>query len=418
MLAFFENKTTNQTTNYLKIALKRLLAEANVNFRKNQNRPMKKYLLLIALSLFLSPIFGQTTTDTIHSLKLKEDRVISISLPPSYGKEKNRVYPLLLVLDGDYLFESFSGALQYGNYWDDLPEVIIVGVKQSGTFDRNLESERDENSGLPIKKGAQFFDFIGMELLPALEKKYTISPFRIIAGHDVTAGFANLFLFKENPLFDAYISMSSEFPESNTTQIAERLNLIKKPIFYYQSTADGDLKKMQEMIKTLDTNIKAITKPDLYYHFDNFSNASHYSLVLYSIPNALYHIFSAYQPISNNEFQQKIVTLPGNYVGYLKNKYDLIEKAYGMSMPIRLNDFKAIEAAILKNKAYSEFETLAEMARKNYPKSMLYHYHMGMFYEKTGDTKKAFKAYSSAFQMEEIGSLTKDFMLEKAEQMK
>jgi hypothetical protein len=33
------------------------------------------------------------------------------------------------------------------------------------------------------------FEFIGGELLPTLKKKYRIAPFKIIAGHDTTAGF-------------------------------------------------------------------------------------------------------------------------------------------------------------------------------------------------------------------------------------
>lgn len=172
----------------------------------NANQPtkpiyaMKKYFSLFVLGLFTFPLFAQKTTDTIHSVKLKEDRVISISLPPSYGKEKNKTYPLLLLLDGDYLFEPFSGALNYGNVFEDLPEVIIVGIDQDKPFDRNAESTIENVNGLPFEKGAQFFDFISMELLPALEKKYSISPFKIIAGHDVTAGFMNLFLYKDNPL--------------------------------------------------------------------------------------------------------------------------------------------------------------------------------------------------------------------------
>jgi len=379
---------------------------------------MGKKIYLIVLSFLVFPLFAQKKTDTIHSEKLKEDRIISVILPTSYGKDKNKKYPLLVLLDGDYLFEPFRGALKFGNYWDDLPEVIIVGINQSKPFDREAESDIDNKNGLPIEKGSQFFDFIAMELIPALEKKYTIAPFKIIAGHDVTAAFINLFLYKENPLFDAYISMSPELGKDMETRIPTRLNLIKKPVFYYQSTADGDLKKMQESIKILDTNIKAVTNTNLYYQFDDFKNASHYSLVLYSIPKALYHLFSAYQPISSTEFQQKIVTLPGNYVGYLTKKYDVIEQSYGIKMPIRVNDFKAIEAAILKNNAFVEFEQLAALAKKSYPRSMLSQYHMGMFYEKTGDNKKAAKAYTNAYQMEEIGNLTKDFMLEKADQMK
>lgn len=379
---------------------------------------MKKHLFLLIVSFSFSSIFAQFKLDTITSARLKEDRVISISLPYSYGKEKNKKYPLLLLLDGNYLFEPFSGALKYGNYWDDLPEVITVAIDQGKPFDRELESDVDDQNGLPIEKGAQFFDFITMELMPYLEKKYTIAPFKIIAGHDVTAGFLNLFLYKDNPLFDAYISMSPEFPKDMETRITKRLNLINKPLFYYQSTADGDLKKMQDLIKTLDTNIKTVNNPSLYYQFDDFKNASHYSLVLHSIPNALYHIFGVYQPISNTEYQEKIVKLPSDYVGFLTKKYDIIEKSYGIKMPIRINDFRAIEAAILKNNAFTEFEQLAALSKKSYPKAMLSQYHMGMFYEKTGDTKKANKAYMNAYSMEEIGSLTKDFMLEKADAMK
>jgi len=139
---------------------------------------------------------------------------------------------------------------------------------------------------------------------------------------------------------------------------------------------------------------------------------------LYSIPNALYHFFATYQPISNSEFQEKIVKLESGYVDYLKNKYDVLEKSVGIKMNIRINDFKAIEAAILKNKAYNEFELLAQLSNKMYPKSMLGEYHMAMYYEKNGDVKRAAKSYLTAFQMEPIGDLTKDMMLDKAEELK
>lgn len=67
----------------------------------------------------------------------------------------------------------------------------------------------------------------------------------------------------------------------------------------------------------LDELAKKIEKNSLYYKFDDFKGASHYSLVLNSIPSALYHIFSAYQPISNSEYNDKIVGLPSGYVDYL-----------------------------------------------------------------------------------------------------
>ena len=68
-----------------------------------------------------------------------------------------------------------------------------------------------------------------------------------------------------------------------------------------------------------------------------------------------------------------------------------------MKMPIRLNDFTAIEAAIMKNKAYNEFDKLADLAHKNYPKSMLSDYELAKMYEMNGDYKKAAKYYQSGF---------------------
>ena len=101
----------------------------------------------------------------------------------------------------------------------------------------------------------------------------------------------------------------------------------------------------------------------------------------------------------------------------MTNKYDGIEKTLGFRVPIRTTDFKAIEAAILKNKAYQELDKLAELAGKNYPKSMLADYELGLMYEKLGDSKKAAKSYQKATQLEEIGDLTHDMMFEKLDEM-
>ena len=378
---------------------------------------MKKNILFLFF-ICSNAVFSQKVTDSISSKKLNEDREIIIGLPPSYDKHPNQKYPVLVLLDGDFLFDAFQGALSYGNYWDDLPEVIIVGITQNKNNERETDCALDETTGLPTEKGESFFEFIGMELLPYIEKKYRTAPFKMIAGLDTTAGFLNCYLYKDNPVFDAYISMSPELPKGMEEQIPDRLASIQKPIFYYHSSADGDVKKMRNRIIALDEVAKKINKPTLNYRFDDFKGASHYSLVLNSIPSALYQIFSVYQPISTTEFNEKIAMLPSGYVDYLAQKYDVIEKSFALKLPIRLNDFKAIEAAILKNKAYNEFDKLAQLAKKNYPKSMLADYEMGQMYEKTGDIKKAIKTYQNAFQKEEIGDLTKDMMLDRADELK
>ena len=376
---------------------------------------MKKNFLFLFLSL---TAFAQKTTELFNSSKLGESRELTIRVPASYEKDPTQKYPLLILLDGDYLFDPFSGALSYGTYWGDLPETIIVGISQNKNDERFADCGVDENTGLPSGKGAKFFEFIGGELLPYIEKKYRIAPLRIIAGHDVTAGFINFFLYKDEPLFNAYISLSPELATDMENRIPDRISKFKQPIFYYQSTADGDVKKMVESIQKLDENFKQVSNPAIKYKYDDFKGASHYSLVLYSIPDALYFFFESYKPISSTEYTDVISKLPDGYTKYLTDKYDVITKTLGLKIPIRVNDFKAIEAAILQNKAYQELDKLSDVARKNYPKAMLADYELGLMYEKQGDMKRAAKSYQNAFQMNEIGDLTKEMMLQKSNDMK
>lgn len=374
---------------------------------------MKQALLLFFFSISL---FAQKTTELIKSNKLGETREITISLPASYENSSTKRYPVLLLLDGDYLFDPFQGALKYGEYWDDLPEMIIIGINQKNS--RMNDCAFDPAEGTPTKRSAAFYNFIGEELVPFIDKKYRTAPFRIIAGHDTTAGFLNFFLYKENSFFNAYISLSPELAPGMESQIATNLSNAKKPIFYYQSSADGDIKQLLQPIEELDAQLKSITNPLVNYQYNKFSNASHYSLVLFSVPNALYQIFDSYKPISSTEFTEKIAILPSGYVDYLIKKYQNTAEKLGLQMPIRINDFKAIEAAILKNKAYDELEKLAQIASKNYPKSMLADYELGLMYEKTGDAKKAAAKYQRASQLEEIGDLTKEMMYNKYDDMK
>jgi uncharacterized protein len=377
-----------------------------------------KNLLVLTLLFFSFAMFSQTLREEISSSTLAEKREIKIKLPASFETSKDRKYPVILVLDSEYLFGPFEGDIAYGNYWDDIPEVILVGINENQHNERMADTEFDGETGLPIKKGGAFFEFIGGELLPYLESKYRASSFKIIAGLDSTATLANAFLLKGNPLFKAYISLSPELAKNMEIRIPQRLQQIKEPIFYYQATADGDLKQFHKDIILLDKNIQSIKNDLINYKFEDFKGATHYSLVTHAIPSALDQIFEAYKPISTTEYQEKIVTLKEGYVDYLNKKYENIEKILGTKINVRLNDFKAIEAAILKNEAWNEYEQLAQISGQQYPKSMMYDYHMGMYYEKRGDIKRAIKNYQNGYSKDEIGDLAKVNMLNRAEDLK
>jgi predicted alpha/beta superfamily hydrolase len=377
-----------------------------------------KHLLIVLVCILPFICFSQVKTISYNSDKLEEKREIYISLPKSYEKNPTKRYPLLLILDADYLLNPFEETLKYGAYWDDLPEVIIVGISQNAKDQRLSDCGLDVVTGMPDGKSVDFFDFISLELMPFIQHDYRTTNFKIIAGHDITAAFSNFFLYKENSLFNAYISLSPELPVDMENVLPDILASTKQPLFYYLSTADGDEKKMQNRIHILDTKIQAIQNPNINYKFESFKEASHFSLVLHSVPTALYRIFEAAQPISTTEYTTKIVTLKEGYVDYLKNKYDIIENSFGNKNPIRINDFKAIEAAILENKDYNELDALAIIADKSYPKSMLGDYFLATMFEYKGDNPRAVRYYMSGFNKEEIADITKDMMFAKAEELK
>lgn len=341
---------------------------------------MKSRIFLLFL-LVSTSFFAQRIPESIKTKKIGT-RTFTVVTPPSYESSPAKKYPTLVLLDGEYLLDPFEGVLKYGSYWDDLPEMIIIAIDQNKDELRFDDSEFDRE-GFPSGSGAEFFEFIGQELYPYVESKYRTLPFRVIAGHDTTAGFLNFYLYKDTPIFNAYISLAPEMAPKMEIRVAERLAKLSKNIFYYQATGESDIPEINEAAIALDTNLKGIKNPTFKYQNDTFKNASHYSFVTKAIPNALYFIFEGFQPISIIEFQSKILKLDAGYTDYLIKKYDYLNTTLGLQIKPRLNDFTAIEAAIMKNKAYGEFQTLADYANKYYPKTTLGTYHQAMYFEKT-----------------------------------
>lgn len=377
---------------------------------------MFKKSILPILIFFGTFANSQVVYENFYSNKLGEDREIKIQLPRGYNDNPSMVYPLFVVLDGDYLFEPVAGNVDYYTYWEDMPGAVVVGINQ---YDKRYDDcTYSEENSLPIDKGASFFEFIGMELIPYVEKNYRLAPFKIAIGHDETANFINYYLLKGNPVFNAYVVISPSLSPDIQKYLSERLPSLEKKTFYYLSTSNNDVPSIREKTEALDGVLKGLENKNFFYRFNNFEGPSHYGLPAHSIPNALEAIFMVYQPISKKEYQESILKLESSPVEYLEEKYATIKELFGLDKKILINDFKAIAAAIEKTEKYNYFEDLGKLARKQYPETLLGSYYIARFYEETGESKKAMKTYQSAYILEEIGGLTKDMMLDRAESIK
>ncbi|MCP4052110.1 MAG: esterase [Mesoflavibacter sp.] len=376
---------------------------------------MKRFLLLLITLVLSNTLTSQTIYKEINSEKLGESRQLKIQVPRNYDTSDKK-YPVVVVFDGDYLFEIVAGNVDYAAYWEDMPEAIVVGINQYQK--READCYYSEQNSLPIETGAAFFEFVSMELIPFIDKNFRTENFKVAVGHGQTANFINYYLLKGVPLFQAYISLSPSLAPDMKTYLTEKMPKLEQKIFYYLAAANNDKGDIKEETEALAKSISSIENDNLLDHSEVFTDATHYSLPAQAIPKALQKIFLVFQPISLKEYKETVLNLEGNPVDYLKEKYETIETLFGIKKPILINDFKAIEAAIKKKEKYEYFEDLGNLARKEYPDTLLGHYYLGRFYEETGKSKKAMKTYQSAYVLQEIGGITKDLVLELAEQIK
>lgn len=377
---------------------------------------MRNFLLFAICILLNFTSFSQTIYEQFDSDKLGESRKLKIQLPRNYETNIDKKYPIVLVLDADYLFEPVAGNVDYFSYWEDMPESIVVGIMQGNS--RYEDCSYDDSTFMPGDKGAQFFEFIGLELVPYLDKKYRTAQFILGVGHDFTANFLNYYLFKDPPLLNGYINLSPDLAPLMDTRLVERIPNIKGKIFYYLATGTDDIKGLMDSSESLNTQLEGLKSKSFSYYYDNFEGATHYSLGARGIPTALEKIFSVYRPISKKEYADVLMKKDTQIYQYLMDKYKSIKDLFGIDNPIRINDFIAAGTAAEKQKQWESLESIAKLAQKQYPNNVLGDYYMGRFFEGTGDSKKAIRSYRKGFGKDDADFITVDTLLDLADEIK
>src|SRR5690606_27247383 len=211
---------------------------------------MKNLLLFVLCASFHFNCFSQIIYEEFNSSKLGESRRLKIQLPRNYNVNVEKKYPIVLVLDADYLFEPVAGNVDYFSYWEDMPEAIVVGIIQGDS--RYDDCNFDDETFMPSEKGANFFEFIGLELLPYIDKKYRTAKFVIGVGHDFTANFLNYYLFKDPPLMNGYINLSPDMAPMMEERLVARIPKIPGKIFYYLATGTDDIKGLMDAAEGLN----------------------------------------------------------------------------------------------------------------------------------------------------------------------
>ena len=178
-----------------------------------------KFLILV-LSIVLvnksNAQFNNLVKDSVYSKILKEQRQINIYLPTEYLEKRDTTihYPVLYVLDGSSHSLSVSGLineLAETSYSYTLPKMIVVFIKNTNRT-RDLTPYPISKSEIVPEEiaketgGAEAFtSCIKNEIIPHIESKYPVTPYRALIGHSFGGIFALNTLAKHKEMFDDYI---------------------------------------------------------------------------------------------------------------------------------------------------------------------------------------------------------------------
>src|SRR5687768_11860409 len=161
-------------------------------------------------------LFG-TEERTLFCPTLGREYHLSVALPDSYMKSA-QAYPVMYVLDGDFLFGMAAGLTRFSNWFRGVPEVIIVGISYGmGSADEwGQVRERDfkipEVRDAPRDSAANLFlAALTQEMIPFIDANYrTVPADRGLYGYSSSGFFVLYALFHQPHAFRRYISGSGD----------------------------------------------------------------------------------------------------------------------------------------------------------------------------------------------------------------
>ncbi|MDX1331796.1 MAG: alpha/beta hydrolase-fold protein [Robiginitalea sp.] len=373
---------------------------------------MKRFIYAALCLWTIIPLQGQVKEEIFESFKLQERRNVKYYIPENYNPEQK--YPLVVVLDAEYLFDQVVATSKFYSRFQGTPETLVVGIDQSENDLRWEDCAFEEGTGLPADKGKNFFEFIGLEIVPYMVSAYNVAPFQMFVGYDITANFGNYYLFKEKSIFNAFISIAPFLAPEMESRVPARVADMDQTLFYHLIVPGGQSAQSTQ----LNTALQQQDREGFHYFFDQYEGANEVSVATYGIGKAWDRTFDIFKPISPEEYREKILASEEPVFDYLQEKYETIETLFGFSKPVELNDIMAIYAGCRKKDDFESLKPLSELCKREFPETMLGFYFEGEYYEQLGEPKKALRTFEKAFGMKEIDFLTKDMALEKMDALK
>lgn len=243
---------------------------------------------LISIILFSyltgNPTYPKSVIQTkLYSKILDEEREIIIHLPRDY--DKNKKYMVMYVLDGSSQDKHIANKFDILATTGYVENAIIVGLPNVSGKGRQrdytppyMKMDIDEKDS-PLGEGDNFLTFMEKELFPFIEKNYSVSENRAIAGNS-RGGLLVMYslLFKPN-LFQGRFCFSPALWRDDNLIIKKTSEFLTKQdslnSFLYISMGDQENNKMKKGFNEMTKTLKKKAVKQFIWYSEYTKNANH-----------------------------------------------------------------------------------------------------------------------------------------------
>lgn len=232
---------------------------------------------------------------TLHSDILNTDKEIYIGLPENFNDSTE--YPMVLVLEGEVLFETVAPLTKLMAKVNEIPECVVVGIP---FYNKHLEYAPKISAHPESGNADKMLEFYKKELFPLLASRYNCRKDRIIWAHSGLSGiFCTYLLLGPDKQFNGIISSSPNLKWM--TDYIDKENVFeelakKDKMFYYltfgSNEGDDYMGNMYTGVKKFRDKLEKEAPKNLIWKYQLNENNNHFTNAIETYADGLILYFN------------------------------------------------------------------------------------------------------------------------------
>jgi len=233
-----------------------------------------------------------------------------VGLPPSYGKDPAKRYPVVYVTDGYWDFAKISGIGGALSYDRVVPEFITIGLGYSGENLNYGDLRRWELSPVPVDDNgensghaADFLRVLKTQIIPLVDTEYrTDRSYRVLAGASLGGLFTLYTMFNSPDLFQGYIAATPAVTLGDNWLFRYEDQFAKSGVLphqrLYMTVGGNESPAYFNGIVRFNQRLATRRYPGLAYEFRIIEGERHSGGVFEAYTRGLRHVFQPLAPES------------------------------------------------------------------------------------------------------------------------